>query len=295
MADTRTLPRRIGLIAVSVVCLAAVASVAVGLAARHRSAARAGSRGPDRSERTVLAALAKSAGADQFDLTYSLTEAPAVRRSSERAVSVTGVGTVHTNPFAMTITAHVSGVSSLLVGIGDFSIWVDGKHGSGSYATGNEPGPAPTGAAASPLSANEGLVEGALGPRVGAVAMMGLASPTGFLDLAQPAVTGAAESGTGTVNNFLVTDYKVSIDASRLALVAGITSEEKAVIRHALALLHQEGYRNTTVTVAIDAAGLIRRATSVTHFADGGSVTLERTLSNFGTGHATTTAYSPGP
>jgi len=285
MTATCTGPRRVGLIAVAVVCVAMVVLVIVGLAARDdRSGARAGHRGPGRSERAVLAALAKTGATGHFDVAYALTEAPAVSRGSQsRAVSVTGAGTVRIDPFAMTISAHVSGVSTFAVGSGDFSISVDATHGSGSFATGNEPSPGATGSAgSSPLSANEGLVEGALGPRLGAVAMMGLASPTGLLDLAQPAVTGAAESGTGTVNNFLVTDYKISIDVARLALAVGTSPEEKAVIGHALALLHQQGYRNTTVTVAIDAAGFVRRATSVTHFADGGSVSLERTLSNFG-------------
>ena len=283
MTATRTGPRRVGLIAVAVVCVATVILVILGLAARDHSGARAGHRGPGRSERAVLAALAKTGATGHFDVAYALTEAPPVSRGSHRAVSVTGAGTVRIEPFAMTISAHVSGVSAFGVGIGDFSISVDAMHGSGSFATGSEPSPGASGAAgSSPLSANEGLVEGALGPRVGAVAMMGLASPTGLLDLAQPVVTGAAESGTGTVNSFLVTDYKVSIDVTRLGLAVGTSPEERAVLGHALALLHQQGYRNTTVSVAIDAAGLIRRATSVTHFADGGSVSLERTLSNFG-------------
>ncbi|MDP9336778.1 MAG: hypothetical protein M3Q30_26185 [Actinomycetota bacterium] len=274
----------------SVVCVTMVASVAFDLAGRHGSGAPKGRGGSGGSERAVLAALAKTGATGHFDLAYALTEAPAVSRSSQpRAVSVSGAGTVHTDPFSMTISAHVSGVSSFVVA--DLSIWVDGKRSA--YAFGLHP--TATGGAGSPLSANEDLVEGALGPRVGAVAMMGLASPTGLLDLAQPAVTGAAESGTGTVNNFLVTDYKVSIDVARLGLAAGTTPEERTVISHALALLHQQGYRNTTVTVAIDAAGLIRRATSVTHFADGGSVTLQRTLSNLGPIPARTTAYSPSP
>jgi len=286
--------RRIRVTFVAVVCVVVVASVAIGLAGRHHSRASEGRTRPNGSERAVLAALAKTVAVAHFDLAYTLTESPVatprstptncgtspvsfetgcVGSSDELSVSVSGAGTVRTKPFAMTISADVRG-------IGNFSIWVDGTRGSGSFATGDESNPVPTGVG-SPLAANEGLVEGTLGPRAGAVAMLGLASPTGFLDLDRQAVTGAAESGTGTVNNFLVTDYKVSIDVARLRLAAGITPAETAVIRHALALLHAQGSRNLTVTVSIDAAGLIRRARSVTHFADGDSVTLERTLSNF--------------
>lgn len=296
MSDTRTEPRRVGVIAVAVVCVTVVAVVALGLAARHHAGARAGPRQPDRSERAVLAALAKTGTTGHFDLAYALTEASAVSGSSQpHAVSVTGAGTVNTDPFKMTISAHLSGGDpSLFAPAGDFSIWVNGTQSSGVVATGDST-PTPTGAPGTPLSANEDLVEGALGPRAGAVTMMSLANPAGLLDLAQAAVIGATESGTGTVNNFLVTNYKVSINIARLAVAAGTTPEERMVVRHALALLHQQGYRNTTVTVAIDAAGLIRRATTVTHFADGGSVTLQRTLSNFGPVPTKATAHSPSP
>ena len=61
--------------------------------------------------------------------------------------------------------------------------------------------------------------------------MLGMASPTGFLDLSQQAVTGAAEVGTGQVGGVPVTEYTVSIDLSQLAQVPGITSDEATTIQ----------------------------------------------------------------
>jgi hypothetical protein len=132
------------------------------------------------------------------------------------------------------------------------------------------------------LSGFAGLVEGTLGQREGAIAMMGMASPTGFLDLSQQAVTGAAQVGTGNVGGAPVTEYEVSINLSQLAQVQGGSSEEANTINAAVGVLDHAGYTGTMVKVAIDGAGFIREVTPVASFSDGGKVTLDATFSNFG-------------
>jgi len=132
------------------------------------------------------------------------------------------------------------------------------------------------------ISGFAGLTESTIGTREGAVAMMGMASPTGYLDLYQQDITGANQTGTSTVNGVPVTVYEVAIDPSQLLNAPGVSSEESATITAALGVLKNEGYTGTTVDVSVDASGFIREAKSVAQFSDGGTVVLDATLSNFG-------------
>jgi hypothetical protein len=132
------------------------------------------------------------------------------------------------------------------------------------------------------LSGFAGLVEGTLGKREGAVAMMGMASPTGFLDLVQPAVTGAAEVGPSTVDGVAVTQYELSVDANSLATDPGLSSEEQNTIEQAIQVLTDEGYTGIRDLVSVDASGFIRESVSTVTFDGGGTVTLDAHFSNFG-------------
>ncbi len=143
------------------------------------------------------------------------------------------------------------------------------------------PGSQESGPGAS-LSGFAGLVEGTLGARSGALAMGGLASPTGYLDLDQSMITGADQTGTGTVDGVPVTVYEISIDPAQGADVPGINAEEAKAITDAAALLKQQGYTGTTTQVSVDASGYIRQTRSVAHFSDGSTSTSESTFSDFG-------------
>jgi hypothetical protein len=152
----------------------------------------------------------------------------------------------------------------------------------GSADTGLAPVGTDTGSSGNPLPGFAGLTEGTLGNREGAVAMMGMASPTGYLDLVQPAISAASETGTGTVDGVPVTNYLVTNDLSQLASAAGISSAEAQTVTAALTVLKGQGYTGNTAAVSIDAAGFIRQVKSVDTFSDGGKVTLLTTFSNFG-------------
>ena len=82
------------------------------------------------------------------------------------------------------------------------TVW---EHGGGYYGL-------PSGGS---LDGFADLVEATLGPREGAVAMMSLASPTGYLNLAQDAITGASKVGKSSVDNVPVTEYEVTVEAAR--------------------------------------------------------------------------------
>ena len=112
--------------------------------------------------------------------------------------------------------------------------------------------------------------------------MLGMASPSGYLDLESQSVTGAAQDGTGTVDGVQVTYYRVAVDPSKLVDAPGMSADEISTVNAAVGVLHQEGYTGTEARVALDAAGYIRQVTSVASFADGGTVTLASTFSNFG-------------
>jgi hypothetical protein len=151
--------------------------------------------------------------------------------------------------------------------------------GGGDY--GLSPGSTDDGPGSS-LSGFAGLLEGTLGLRQGALAMGGLSSPTGYLDLDESMITGADQTGTGIVDGLPVTVYEISITPAQEADVPGLNAEEAKAVQAADALLQQQGYIGTTVQVSIDASGYIRQTRSTAHFADGSTSVSQSTFSDFG-------------
>jgi hypothetical protein len=190
---------------------------------------------------------------------------------------VQGAGVINTNPLGMVASANIA--SGL-----DVSVRVDGTdvYEGSSGETGLSPQASDASASGSSLPGFASITESTLGDREGGVAMMGMASPTGYLDLIQPAITAAAKTGTGTVDGTPVITYQISNNLDQLASAAGTTSAESQTISAALALLKAQGYTSNTAMVSIDKAGFIRQVKSTDGFTDGSSVTLEATFSNFG-------------
>lgn len=313
--------RRVAVIVASVTCLAVV-GVPVGLviasggpnttpkahSTRQHSQGNVAQLGNGPAERQVLSALSATTSSGSFNVAYDLTESPgsvpsattttcassrftipqtggAVAGASTshacggigpQNVSVTGQGTIDTSPFAMAVSADVSNFGKLSIRVDSTDVW---ELGGVDYGLTPQPGDNGPG---SSLSGFAGLVEGTLGQREGAIAMLGMASPTGFLDLSQQAVTGAAEVGAGDVGGVPVTEYDVSIDLTQLAQVQGGSSDEATTIQAAVQELDATGYTGTKVKVAIDGGGFIREVTPVANFSDGGRVSLDATFSNFG-------------
>ena len=270
--------RRTGVVAAAVACLAVV-GVPVGLVLTsgggpgvagpaHLAHHTSGHLGGGPAEHQVLSALSATTDSGSFDFTYDLSATgstagakPGPRAGGHGSV-VSGQGTLDTDPLAMVATTSLG-----------VNVTVDGtQYWEGEGRTG----------AGSPLPNFAGLVEGTLGTRPGAVAMMAMASPTGFLDLDQTEVTGADQTGTGTAGGTPVTEYQVSLDATQVAQSPGTTSEEAATIGAAVKVLQQQGLTGITAELSVDAGGYIREAKSVATFADGGTVTLQTTLSDFG-------------
>jgi hypothetical protein len=199
--------------------------------------------------------------------------------SSEPNVSVTGTGTVNTDPFAMLAVSNVSSVGKVTIRDDGTNIWeflgADNGLAPGSSDTG--PGQSLPGFA--------GLVESTLGPRQGALAMGGLASPTGYLDLDQSMIAAADQTGTGTVDGVPVTIYEISISPAEEANVAntpGYSAGQSKAVTDAAAILKQQGYTGTSEQISIDASGYIRQTRSTAHFSDGSSSTSQTTFSDFG-------------
>ncbi len=196
--------------------------------------------------------------------------------TSSPSVTVTGSGIIDTDPFTMVAVSNVSGLGKITLRDNGTTVW---ETGGADY--GLAPGSTDDGPGAS-LSGFAGLVEGTLGQRQGALAMGGLASPTGYLDLDQSMITGADQTGTGTVDGVPVTVYEIAIDPAQGANVPGINAEQAKAITAAAAILQEQGYTDTTVQVSIDASGYIRQTRSVAHFTDGSTSTSEATFSDFG-------------
>lgn len=189
---------------------------------------------------------------------------------------ISGQGTIDTDPYAMVTTSNVPGVGTVTLRANDTDVW---ELGGGDY--GLSPG-SQTSGPGSPLSGFAQSVEGTLGPRDGGLAMLGLASPTGYLNLEQQVVTGATFVGTGTVDGVSVNRYQVFINPSEEATLPGLTSEQSSTISAALALLARNGYVGTSTLISIDASGYIRETVSTSKFSDGSSATRQSILSDFG-------------
>lgn len=281
--------------AVSVLCIVVVAVPLTLVLTSAKSGPPAGARlGTRRAQHRVLAALSATIDSGSFDMTYSdqpptapsstgpTTTCPTSGLENEgcgypgsRGVTVAGQGTIDTNPFAMVASSDVPGIGPVTARADGTDVW---EIGGGNYGL----SPGSTTGPGSPLSGFANLVEGTLGSRQGALGMMGLASPTGYLELDQNAITGTSQIGTSVVDGVAVTVYRVTLDPAQQATVPGATPEEATTIADALAVLQQQGYTGTTVTVSIDAAGYIRQTISVASFSDGVTQTSETTFSDFG-------------
>jgi hypothetical protein len=284
---------RIG-VALAVLCVAVVAVPLVLVLTSAKSKTTSGARlGSDRSRHQVLAALSATIDSGSFDMTYS--DQPPTEPSSATTTTcpnssdsqmacfdpssqgeiVAGQGTIDTDPFAMVASSDVPGIGPVTARADGTDVW---EIGGGNYglSPGSSTGPG------APLVGFASLVEGTLGPRQGALGMMGLASPTGYLELDQNAITSASQIGTGVVDGVAVTEYQVTLDPAQQANVPGATPEEATTISDALTVLQQQGYTGTTIKVSIDAAGYIRQTISVSSFADGVTQTSETTFSDFG-------------
>jgi hypothetical protein len=190
---------------------------------------------------------------------------------------VDGSGVINTNPLAMVASANIGSGLDVVVRVDGSDVY---EEGTGD--TGLAPLASDQGSSGSTLPGFAGITEGTLGNREGAMAMMGMSSPTGYLDLIQPAVSSATQTGSGSVGGVAVTNYTVSNDLDQLAGAAGTSSAEAQTITSALALLKSEGYTSNSAVVSIDAAGFIRQVKSTDTFSDGGAVTLSASFSNFG-------------
>ena len=209
--------------------------------------------------------------------TSELCTASGVAGSSPGETSpTTGHGTIDTDPFAMVAVSNVPGLGEITLRDNGTDVW---EYGGADYGLAS--GSSASGSGAS-LSGFASLVEGTLGTRQGALAMGGLSSPTGYLDLDQSMVNGADQTGTGTVDGVPVTIYTISIAPGQGENIPGLSAEEAKTIADSDAILKQQGFTGTTVQVSIDASGYIRQTRSVAHFSDGSTTSSESTFSDFG-------------
>ena len=286
--------RAVWIVAASVACIAAI-SVPVALeitsgggrvAQPHQSNVEA--------QRVVDSALSATTSSGSFAFSYDLTEVPGTTTPTTASClgelsspcvgsggggteddSVQGSGIIDTDPMGMAVSADLSSSLQLGVRVSPTMVWLVSNTDNGLNPQSND-------GSGQSLPDFAGLVESTLGSREGAVAMMGMASPTGYLNLTQPAITGAAEVGTSTVDGVAVTQYALAIDPSSLASASNVTSEEASTITAALAALTAQGYTGIRDLISIDASGFIRESSSTVSFSDGGSVTLDGQFSNFG-------------
>ena len=179
-----------------------------------------------------------------------------------------GHGTVSFDPYVSYVVTNTS-VGTRTFVVTSTTVWLS-SGGAGVTGTGV------------PLSSFAGAVQSALGPSLGALSMISLASPGGALNLEQEAVADATPAGTGSVDGVNVTYYDVTIDMTKLADTPDLNDVQRQTIQAALPLLHRGGYTGTTERIAVDDDGYIREVRATNHFEDGSTGTRHTVLSNFG-------------
>jgi hypothetical protein len=201
-------------------------------------------------------------------------------------VTTTGVATINVDPYAMKVVSHVSNFGDVTLFIDANDVW---EYPGGTYGSNGMPT-----VSGSPLSQFASLVESTLGQREGALAMQNLASPTGYIALTENAIADATPIGTGTVDGVAVTNYRVTLDPNAKP-EANLTTDQAETISAAQAILHQEGFSDTTQIVSVDAAGYIRHTHNVATFADGATVTTDDSFSDFGCAGVVPIPRRPAP
>ncbi|MGH9080800.1 MAG: hypothetical protein ACRDYE_12145, partial [Acidimicrobiales bacterium] len=240
----------------------------------------------------MLRALTASTSSGNFDVSYTFGGQPAGQPSTITVTTscsvtgsdsspspcvtsgvsndqpVTGTAIIDIQPFAMVATSLVSGLGTIVLRDNGTDVW---EEGGGEYglSPGSNTGPG------SSLTGFASLVEGTLGSRQGALAMLGLASPTGYLNLAPSETSSANLVGTDTVAGVPVQVYQISQSPNQVTQVAGMTAEEQQAVTDAMQVLSGQGYTGSTVLVSVDGAGFIRRTQTTDNFADGTTMTSE--------------------
>lgn len=214
--------------------------------------------------------------------------------SSASFSSISGHGTVDTDPYGMVVESQVGPLGKVTLYGNGTDVW---ELGGGDYGLA---GPGQTGPGA-PLSGYAGSVEGTVGEQAGALDMQGLASGTGYLDLESSQIQGAQPAGTGVVDGVPVTIYKLSMTGLQDPDLNGLTSEQVKTIRAADAVLQATGFSGKTTWVSVDADGYIRETRTTYALSDGSTVDQDTILSNFGCagtvlmpGESGSTAPPPG-
>ena len=185
-------------------------------------------------------------------------------------VTVTGSGKVYLNPYSLETTSTVTGLGEVTVRTDGNLITEVGGANYGKVEDGQ------------PISGFSSAVQATFGQGPGALTMLGLASPTGYLSLSANAVTNVTSAGTGTVNAAPVTYYDVVSDVNAMRDLPGLTDEQRKVVDEALVALDQAGFTEATARIAVDAAGYIVESSSQATFSDGSTMNRHMTLSKFG-------------
>jgi hypothetical protein len=189
--------------------------------------------------------------------------------------SISGHGTVDTNPYAMVTVGNIGSLGLITLYDNGTDVW---EIGGGNYGL-SAPGQAGPGA---PLSGYAGSVEGTVGQVQGALDMEALASGTGYMDLEAREIQATQPAGTGTVDGVPVTIYKLSESGLLDPTIGGLTSEQISTIRAADAIIKSSGFAGKTTLVSVDSEGYIREQKTQYTLPDGSMVTEDTILSNFG-------------
>jgi hypothetical protein len=245
----------------------------------HRGTQRRGKSGKTKvvqvspSVKALDGAIAKTLSVSNYDLTFSLSETGDSGASGGRTPAAQGYGVADLDPQALSASTTPGCVSAV-------SLRVDGSDVWDVYEASDPSGPPGeiSGWTMSSLLGFQSSVDICLGNELGALATIGMCSPSGQLVVSAQAIATATPVGTVTVNGESAEEYQVGIDPAGFLEQPNSTEAENEALQGAVTEI---GTNPMTATVDVDSAGYIVEMDLSVAYADGVTATHSIVLSNF--------------
>jgi hypothetical protein len=223
--------------------------------------------------RALDGAIAKTLSVSNYDLTFSLSQTGGSDPPGVQPPAAEGAGVADLDPQALSVSTTPGCISAVSLRVDGTDVW--------DVYEGSDPSGPPSEIADWTMASLLGFqssVDVCLGNELGALATIGMCSPSGQLAVSSQAIATATPVGTVTVNGESAEQYQVSIDPAGFLEQPNSTPAENDALQ---AAVDEIGTNPMSATVDVDAAGYIVEMDLSVAYADGVTATHSIVLSNF--------------
>jgi hypothetical protein len=223
--------------------------------------------------RALDGAITKTLSVSNYDLTFSLSQTGDSGASGGQTSAAQGYGVADLDPQALSVSTTPGCISAVSLRVDGTDVWdvYEGSDPSGPPSEISE-------WTMASLLDFQSSVDICLGNELGALATIGMCSPSGQLAVSAQAIATATPIGTVTVNGESAEQYQVSIDPAGFLEQPNSTPAENDALQGAVTEI---GTNPMTATVDVDTAGYIVEMDLSIAYADGVTATHSIVLSNF--------------